>query len=105
MLDSPALIATSPSLSVVPDATRRGTTEQRMRASAEDYEAVFVSIMLSQMFAGLPTKGMFHGGSAEETWRGMLVSEYGKEISKSGGIGLADHVYRELMRAQEGASQ
>ena len=93
------------SLSVVPEATRHGSSRERLKAAAQDYEAVFVSSMLSQMFAGVSTKGAFGGGSAEETWRGLLINEYGKEISKSGGIGLADHVYRDLLRVQEGTSQ
>lgn len=96
--------ATPTSLSVVPDATKRGSTQERMKAAAADYEAVFVSTMLSQMFAGVSTKGPFGGGSAEETWRGQLIGEYGKEIARSGGIGLADHIYRDLLRAQEGTS-
>lgn len=94
----------APSLSVVPDAKHRGDTQARMKAAAQDYEAVFVSTMLSQMFAGVKTEAPFGGGSAEETWRGLLIDEYGKEIAKSGGIGLSDHIYRELLRAQEGPS-
>ena len=42
----------APSISVVPDATRRGDTKERLKAAAQDYEAVFVSTMLSQMFSG-----------------------------------------------------
>lgn len=92
----------APSLSVVPDALHRGSTKDRLKAAAQDYEAVFVSTMLSQMFAGVKTEAPFGGGNAEETWRGLLIDEYGKEIAKSGGIGLSDHIYRELLRAQEG---
>jgi Rod binding domain-containing protein len=95
----------APSISVVPDATRRGDTKERMKAAAQDYEAVFVSTMLSQMFSGVKTSAPFGGGSAEETWRGLLINEYGKEISKSGGIGLADHIYRDLLRVQETNTQ
>ena len=91
----------SPSVSVVPDAMHRGDTKERLKAAAQDYEAVFVSTMLSQMFSGVKTSAPFGGGSAEETWRGLLINEYGKEISKSGGIGLADHIYRDLLRVQE----
>jgi flagellar protein FlgJ len=65
---------------------------------------VFVSSMLSQMFSGVKTSGPFGGGSAEETWRGLLINEYGKGIAKSGGIGLADHIYRDLLRAQDGSN-
>jgi flagellar protein FlgJ len=89
--------------SLVPTAAKRGDAKQRARASAEEYESVFLSTMLKQMFTGIETKGPFHGGSAEETWRGMLIDQYGAQIAKSGGIGIADAVYREMMRIQEGA--
>jgi peptidoglycan hydrolase FlgJ len=97
-------LLTAQSLSIVPDATHKGTTHERLKAAADDYESVFLSTMLSQMFSGLPTDGPFHGGSAEETWRGMLVNEYGKELVKSGGIGLSQHIYKELLHLQEGGS-
>ena len=32
----------------------------------------------------------------------MLVKEYAGTIVKSGGIGLGDQVFREIMRLQEG---
>jgi Rod binding domain-containing protein len=99
---SPLLSAQS--LSVVPDGVHKGSTRERLKAAADDYEAVFLSTMLSQMFSTVSTKGEFGGGSAEETWRGMLVSEYGKTIVKSGGIGLSQHIYKDLLRVQEGGS-
>jgi len=69
---------------------------------AEDFEAMFVSQMLTPMFAGLDAEGEFDGGSAELSYRGMLVNEYGKSIAKAGGIGLAGPVKAELIRMQEG---
>jgi flagellar protein FlgJ len=76
-------------------------SRDRIRATAEEFESVFLSTMLSQMFAGLPTDGPFGGGHAEETYRGMLIEQYGKEIAATGGIGIADEVARELLRLQE----
>jgi Rod binding domain-containing protein len=32
----------------------------------------------------------------------MLVQEYARSVSKAGGVGIADAVYRELVRLQEG---
>jgi Rod binding domain-containing protein len=31
----------------------------------------------------------------------MMIDEYGKLMSKSGGIGIADHVTRQLLQEQE----
>lgn len=76
---------------------------EKVRASAKEFEAVFVTQMLGHMFAGLEdSDGLFGGGHAEAMVRPMLLDEYGKMIAKSGrGIGIADHVVAALMRTQE----
>lgn len=73
------------------------------REAAEEFEAVFLNTMLEGMFTGIEAEPPFGGGASEETYRSMLVSEYAKQISKSGGIGIADHVYREILAIQENA--
>ena len=83
----------------------KATPQARARAQAKEFEQVFLSSMLNQMFAGLETSGPFHGGQAEETWRGMLVDGYAREMSRSGGIGIADAVYTQLLQVQEGAAK
>lgn len=69
-------------------------------AAAKEFESVFVSQMLRHMFDQVEVDEVFGGGSAEETWRGLLVDEYGKMITKTGGIGVADQVQRELLKLQ-----
>jgi len=44
---------------------------------------------------------MFGGGHAEETFRELLVDEYGKKVAESGGFGIAAMVRREILKAQE----
>ena len=82
---------------------KNATREDKAHAQARDFEQVYLSKMLNQMFAGLTTDGPFGGGQAEETWRGLLVDEYATTIAKAGGIGIADAVYRDLIALQEGA--
>ncbi|WP_353857642.1 rod-binding protein [Azospirillum formosense] len=74
----------------------------KLRQSANEFESVFVSQMLGHMFDGIEVDQTFGGGHAEEMFRSMLTNEYGKQVSRSGGFGIADQVYRELLRAQEG---
>ncbi|MDR3494650.1 MAG: rod-binding protein [Ancalomicrobiaceae bacterium] len=90
----------------LPEASHQaiGTTA-RLKALSQDYEATFLSNMFSHMFDGIPTDGLGHGGSAEETWRGMLVTEYAKSVTKAGGIGLAKDIYASLVRLQEHKTQ
>ena len=73
----------------------------KIRKTAEDFEAVFLGQMLKPMFEGIETDGIFGGGQAEKMYRDLMVDEYGKAIAKSGGIGLADAVMREMLKMQE----
>jgi Rod binding domain-containing protein len=57
--------------------------------------------MLAPMFDGLDTDGLGGGGMGEEIFRPMLVERYADAISRSGGVGVADSIVRELMRLQE----
>ncbi|NWH08242.1 MAG: rod-binding protein [Alphaproteobacteria bacterium] len=75
--------------------------EDAARAAAKDFEAVFISQMLEQMFSGIKTDGPFGGGSGEGIFRSLMLQEYGRTIADNGGIGIADNVMSELMRMQE----
>ncbi|WP_350334848.1 rod-binding protein [Coralliovum pocilloporae] len=71
--------------------------------TAQEFESVYLSTVLSSMFSGISTEAPFGGGHAEETYRGLLIEEYGKSITGAGGVGIADSIYRELISIQEGA--
>lgn len=71
------------------------------KKKAKEFESMFVSQMFSQMFAGISADGMFGGGHGEEMFRSLLVDEYGKQVTKHGGIGIADAVLKTLISAQE----
>lgn len=79
----------------------KGASAEKMDAVAQEFEAQFISQMLGNMFSGVDTNGALGGGEAEETYRSMLIDEYGKLMARAGGIGVADHVKREMLRLQE----
>jgi Rod binding domain-containing protein len=72
----------------------------KLRETAEDFEAVFLNSMFQQMFASVG-EGPFSGGPGAGVWRSFLTDEYSKSFAKGGGIGIADHVLRELLARQE----
>jgi Rod binding domain-containing protein len=82
-------------------ATATGAVTDKMRKTAEAFEASFLSQMMKPMFEGLSTDGMFGGGEAEGTWRGFLVEAMAKQTVKAGGIGLADQVVAQMLKMQE----
>jgi len=74
----------------------------RIRKSAQDFEAMAIGQLLQPMFKTVDTsKGLFGGGSGEAAWQPMLVDEMAKMLTKNGGIGIADAVFKELLRVQE----
>ncbi|MDH3579241.1 MAG: rod-binding protein [Hyphomicrobiales bacterium] len=75
------------------------------RKAAEEFESVFLTTLLEGMFAGMKTDGPTGGGNSEKTYRSMMLGEYAKEIAGSGGLGIADHVYREILAVQESSRQ
>jgi Rod binding domain-containing protein len=77
-------------------------TQAEARKAGEEFESMFLGQMLSHMFAGIETNEMFGGGHGETMMRSMLVDEYAKEMSRAGGIGIADAVTREILKVQEG---
>jgi Rod binding domain-containing protein len=80
------------------------TKQTKARSAAQDFEAVFLNSMFQHMFTGISGDGPFGGSGAVGVWRSMLTDEYAKSFAKSGGIGIADQVYRTLIARQEANS-
>jgi Rod binding domain-containing protein len=87
-----------------PAATTRaaGTmTNAKARTAAQDFEAMFLNAMFSQMMTKTDGEGPFGGSQATGVWRSFLTNEYAKTFAQAGGIGLAKHVYSSLLAQQE----
>ena len=74
--------------------------EAKAKATAQDFEAVFLNQMFQQMFTGIDGEGPFGGGPGVGVWRSFLTDEYAKSFAKAGGVGIGDQVYRELIARQ-----
>lgn len=73
--------------------------DKQLRAACQDFEAIFINQLLTQMRASIPKGGLFPESQAEEIYRGMLDEEYSKVMSRSGsGLGLGEMLYRQLKK-------
>ena len=72
----------------------------RLRQTAQEFEAVFIAQMLAGMTSGLAGEGPLGAGEGDP-FRGMLGDEIAKVISRAGGVGVADAVLREMLKLQE----
>jgi peptidoglycan hydrolase FlgJ len=91
----------TPPLASAPTPAAAPPSDARIRRTAEDFEAAFLTQMLKPMFEGLSTQAPFGGGEAEGTWRSFLIEAMAKQTVRAGGIGLADTVTAEMIRMQE----
>lgn len=74
---------------------------EALREAAQDFEALFLAQMLAGMTKGLAADGPMLGGGDADPFRHMLTDEIGKLISRSGGVGVADAILREMLKVQE----
>jgi flagellar protein FlgJ len=85
----------------VAGAAHHNSPTARAKATAEEFESVFLSAMFNQMFEGLKGDGPFGGAGDAGVWRSFLADEYARNFAKAGGIGIADQVYSTLLKQQE----
>jgi Rod binding domain-containing protein len=71
------------------------------KKAAKEFESVFISEVLGQMFADLPTDGLFGGGDGEKMFRSLMIDQYGQQMEKQGGFGLSNAVASQLLKLQE----
>ena len=76
--------------------------QAKAKATATDFEAMFLNSMFSQMTAGLKGEGPFGDTQGTGVWRSMLTEQYSKQFAKAGGVGIANEVYRTLILQQAG---
>lgn len=74
--------------------------QAKAKAKAEDFEAMFLNSMFSQMTSGIKGEGPFGDTKSTGVWRSMLTDQYSKNFAKAGGIGISTDVYRTLILQQ-----
>jgi Rod binding domain-containing protein len=75
-----------------------GAASASLRRAAEHFETMFLAQILRDFTVG--TIGP-DGGGQSAPFASMLQDEYARLIGRSGGIGIADAVLREMLKAQE----
>ncbi|MFH0300338.1 flagellar assembly peptidoglycan hydrolase FlgJ [Bradyrhizobium sp. 31Argb] len=78
--------------------------QAKARAKAQDFEALFLNSMFSQMTSGIKGEGPFGDTPGTGVWRSMLTEEYSKSFAKSGGVGISNEVFRTLILQQAGGA-
>jgi Rod binding domain-containing protein len=90
-------------LAAKPDA--KAEAQAAARKTAEDFETMFLENSLNRLAQSGGEDGPLGANGTDGIHRSMLVDQYAKQISKAGGVGIADQVYRHILQMQEGAAR
>ena len=74
--------------------------QAKAKATSQDFEAMFLNSMFSQMTSSLKGEGPFGSTTGTGVWRSMLTEQYSKSFAKAGGVGISKDVFRELILQQ-----
>ena len=74
--------------------------QKKARDKAQDFEAVFLNSMFSQMMSGIKSDGPYGNTTGTGAWRSMMTEQYSKSFAAAGGVGISKDVYRTLILQQ-----
>lgn len=75
------------------------------RKTADDFETMFLEQSMDRLLQGSGEEGpLGDNGPGGGIYKSMLSKEYAKSVSKSGGLGIADQVYGQMLKMQEAAN-
>jgi flagellar protein FlgJ len=72
----------------------------KAKAASQQFEAMFLNSMFQEMYTSADGDGPFGGSGALKIWRSFMTDQYAKIFAKNGGVGIAPHVYNELLKLQ-----
>ncbi|GJD34789.1 rod-binding protein [Methylobacterium aerolatum] len=73
----------------------------KLKKTATDFEKMFLENSLDKMTQSEGTDGpLGENGTGGGVYRSMLTKEYANKIVQSGGVGISDSVFREMMKMQ-----
>tara|TARA_B100000902_G_C27115659_1_gene815927 strand:+ start:402 stop:794 length:393 start_codon:yes stop_codon:yes gene_type:complete len=80
---------------------------KKIKDLSEEFESLFLEIMLKSMRDSVEKSGLVDGGNAENIFQGMLDKEYSKKMSSQRSSGIADAIESHLLglRNQENISK
>jgi flagellar protein FlgJ len=74
----------------------------KTKRTAQDFEKMFLENSLDRLVANTGEEGpLGENGTGGSVYKSMLVKEYAGEIVKTGGVGIADQIYRQMLKMQE----
>lgn len=82
-----------------------GTQKEQLKKVAKEFEAIFVSKMLTQMDKTVDREGsMFNDSKYMDNFKSIMFSQIGRDVANSpnANIGIAKQMYQQMERSISG---
>jgi len=76
-----------------------GADVKNLKKVSEEFESLFLEIVLRSMRNTVQKSGLIDGGNAEDIYRSLLDTEYAKTLSAQRQTGLADSIENYLRKS------
>ena len=78
------------------------STSGKARKTADDFEKMFLEHSLGEVTKNSGDDGpLGDNGTGGAVYRSMLMNEYAGNIVKTGGLGISNQIYNQMMKMQE----
>ena len=67
-----------------------------LKKATQNFEAIFVNMLIKSMWKTIPESGLLEKNSATNIYEGIIQSALSEEISRSGGLGMAEMLYQQI---------
>lgn len=75
-----------------------GKNEKELKSVCQEFEGIFLKMMYNQMKATVSKSSLLEESAGREIFDTLLDDELVKEASKTGRLGLADMLYKQLSK-------
>lgn len=76
---------------------RQNSSPDKLEEVAQEFESIFVKMMLDTMLASRNQENnLTYGGMAEDIFEDMLYTEYSRQIAKNGDFGIAEMIINQF---------
>jgi len=79
-------------------AAQQSKDSVKLKAACQQFEALFVQMMMKNMRSTIQDGGFIEKSYAREMFEGMFDEEIAKEVSKGQGIGVSQMMYEQLSK-------
>ena len=83
------------------DLTKLSNDDSGLRAASQEFEAIFVNMLLQQFRNSIPDDGLIPKSSELRTFEELMDKQMAVELGKSESFGIADMLFKQLKGIQD----